>query len=86
MQHPETNIGFPGLCWGKEEQTAYAHVPLMIGIEVSRIPGSPASTGNLVSHVWVDGNGNMSLVLTNWKPWSGLGPDSCGPVPEILEE
>ena len=63
-----------------------AFVPLMTGTEVSPILGIPASVGNLVSHVRADGNGNMSSVLTDWKPWSGLGPDSYGPVPEILRE
>ena len=61
-----------------------APVPLMTGTEVPRIPRIPASEGNLTSHVRVDDNGNMSVVLIDWKPWSGLGPDSRGPVPEIL--
>ena len=40
-------------------------VSLMTGTEVSRILGIPASKGNLVSHVRVDGNRNMSSVLTD---------------------
>ena len=61
-----------------------APVPLMTGTEVSRIPRIPTSEGNPTSHVRVDDNGNMSAVLIDWKPWSGLGPDSRDPVPEIL--
>ena len=61
-----------------------APVPLMTGTEVSRILGILASTRNLVLHVRANGNGNMLSVMSNWKPWFGLGPDSCGPVPEIL--
>ena len=60
------------------------YVLLMTGTEVSRIPGIPASASNLASHVRADGNGNMSVILTDWKPWSGLGPNSRGPIPEIL--
>ena len=63
-----------------------ASVPLMTGTKVSCILGVPTSASNLVSHVRADGNGNMSSVLTNWKPRSGLVPDSHGLVPEILEE
>ena len=63
-----------------------APVPLMIGAEVSRILGILTSEGNLFSHVREDGSGSISSVLTNWKPWSGLGPDSRGLVPEILRE
>ena len=60
VQHPETGTGPFGLHWGENEQTVSAHVPLMIGTEVSHIPGIPASAGNLVSHVQVDGINNMS--------------------------
>ena len=83
MQHPETSTGPSGPHWGEKEQTMFAHVPLMIGTEVSHIPGIPASMGNLISHVRANGHGNMSTVLTDWKPWSGLGPDSRGPILEI---
>ena len=38
-------------------------VPQMTGTEVSRGPGIPASTDNLVSDVQVVGNGNISSVL-----------------------
>ena len=63
-----------------------APILLMFRTEVSCIPGILASEVNLVSHVRADGNGNMSSVLTDWKPWSGLGPDSRDPVLEILGE
>ena len=85
MQHPETDTGRSGQYWGEKEQTASALVPLMIGTKVSHISEIPASAGNLVSYVWADGNGNMSSVLTDWKPWFGLGLDSRGPILEILE-
>ena len=65
MQYPETDISPFGPHWGENEQTVSTPVPLMIGIEVSRIPRIPASAGNLLSHVQADGNGNISLVLTN---------------------
>ena len=84
MQYPETSTGPLGPHWGEKEQTVFMPVPLMTGTEVSHIHGIPASTGNLVSYVRADGNGNMSSVLTNWKPWSGLSIDSRGLVPEVL--
>ena len=86
MPHPETDTGPSDPHWGKKEQVVSEPIPLMIGTEVSRILGIPASAGNLVSHVRADGNGNMSSVLTDWKPWSGLSPDSLNLVPEILME
>ena len=46
MSHPGTDIGSPGPCWGKEEQTASTHVPLMIGTEVFHNFGIPTSVGN----------------------------------------
>ena len=42
----------------------YECVPLMTGTEVPNDPGILASVGNSVSHVQVDGNDNMSPVLT----------------------
>ena len=39
-------------------------VPLMTGTEVSHDPEILASMGNSISHVQVDGNDNMSPVLT----------------------
>ena len=72
MQHPETGIGPSGPHWGEKKHTVSAHVPLMTETEVSRIPGIPASASNLISHVRVDGNGNMSSVLTDWSPGLAL--------------
>ena len=65
MPHPETNIGPSDPHWGEKEQTMSAPVPLMTRTAVSRILRIPASTGNLVSHVRADGNGNISSVLTD---------------------
>ena len=64
MSHSEADTGSSGPCWGKKEHAASVHVPLMTGTEVSRSLGIPTSTGNLVSYVRADGNGNMSSVLT----------------------
>ena len=41
MSHPETDTCSPSLCWGKEEHTESAHVPLMIGTVVSPDPETP---------------------------------------------
>ena len=41
------------------------YVLLMTGIEVSHNSGIPASKDNLVSSVQADGNGNMSLALSD---------------------
>ena len=46
VPHPGTDTGSPGPCWDKEEQIAFAHVPMMIGIEVSYNSGIPASMGD----------------------------------------
>ena len=81
MQHPKTDIGPSSPHWGEKKQTVSAPVPLMTGIALSQNPGILFSEGNLASYVQADGNGNMSSVLTDWKPWSGLSPDSLGPVP-----
>ena len=64
MPHSEADTGSSGLYWGKKEHTASVHVPLMIGTVPSQNPEILASEGNLVSYVQVDGNGNMSSVLT----------------------
>ena len=84
MYHPVPDAGPFGLHWGETKQIVSALVPLMNGIEVSLIPGIPTSASSLVSHAQADGNGNMSSVMIDCKPWSGLGPDSHGPVPEVL--
>ena len=62
MQHPRTDICSPGPCWGKEEQTVSAHVPLMTGVVVSHNSGIPVSEGNPASYVQVDGSNNMSSI------------------------
>ena len=54
-------------------------------------PGILAFEGNPTSYVQADGNEYMPLVLNDWKPWSGLGPDSLDPdsldpILEILME
>ena len=51
MQHPETDTGPFGLHWGKKEQIASTHVPLMIGIAPSQYLEIVASEGNLPSYV-----------------------------------
>ena len=85
MPHLETDTGPSRPHWDEKKQIVSAPVPLMTRTEVSRILGIPASAGNLVSHIRANDNGNMSsYVLSDWKPWSGLGPDSRGLVPEIL--
>ena len=86
MQHPGTDTSPFGPHWGEKEHTTYVHVPLMTGTALSQNPRILAFERNPASHVWADGNGNMLVVLTDWKPWSGFGPDSRGPVPEILVE
>ena len=62
MPHPGTHIGSLGPCWGKERQTAFVRVPLMIGTEVSHKPGIPASVGNPVSCVQAGGSDSKSSV------------------------
>ena len=63
MKHPGTNTVFPGPWWGREEQTASVHVPLMFGTGVSHNPGKPVSEDNPVSCVQAGDNGNMSSTL-----------------------
>ena len=65
MLHPEICTGPSGLHWDEKEQTVSAPIPLMTRTEVSPILGILASTGNLVSHVQADGNGNMSSFLSD---------------------
>ena len=64
MQHPRTDIGSLGPCWGKEEQVASVHVPLMTGTMVSHSSGIPASEGNPVSSVQAGSTGNTLSALT----------------------
>ena len=42
----------------------FVHVPLMTGTEVSHSLGIPTFVDNPVSCAYVNGNGNMSSVLT----------------------
>ena len=65
MQHPGTDTGPSSTHWGENEQTMLVPVPLVTRTEVSRILRIPVSTGNLISHVRADSNGNMSSVLTD---------------------
>ena len=61
-------------------------VPRMTGIALSRNPGILASGGNPASYVQAVGSGNMPPVLPGWKPWSDLGLDGQGLIPEILDQ
>ena len=60
MQHPGTDTISPGPCWGKEEQTTSAHVPLTTGVLVSHNSNIPTSEGNPASYVQANGSNNMS--------------------------
>ena len=60
MQHPVDDISSPSPCWGKEEQIAFAHVPLMIRTMMSHNSEIPASVENPVSYAQADDNGSMS--------------------------
>ena len=64
MQHRGTDAVSSGPHWGEREQTASAPVLLMIGTTLSQNLGILVSESNPTSHVRVDGNGNMSAVLT----------------------
>ena len=65
VQHPETDTDSLGPCWGKEEQTASLHVPLMTKTMVSRNSEIPASEGNLISCVQAGDKGNTSSASTD---------------------
>ena len=66
MSHLETDTCSPGPCWGKEEHTESAHVPLMIGTMVSPDPETPVFEGRSASCVPTDGSGNMSSSQLDW--------------------
>ena len=66
VSHPETDTYSPGPCWGKEEHTESAHVPLMIGTVVSPDPETPISEDSSSSCVPADGSGNMSSSQPDW--------------------
>ena len=61
VSHPGTDTGSPGPCWGKERQTVFAYVLLMIGSEVSHNPGIPTYMGNPISCVQAGGSDSMSF-------------------------
>ena len=67
MQHLATNTFSPSPWWGKEEQTAFVYIPLMIGTEVSHNYGIPTSVDTPASSVQANGNGNMSPTLASCK-------------------
>ena len=60
LSHSETDTCSLVLCWGKEEHTESAHVPLMIGTVVSLDPETLVSEDSSASCVPADGSGNMS--------------------------
>ena len=60
VSHPETDTCSPGPCWGKEEHTEFAHVPLIIRTVVSPDLETLVYVENSASCVTVDGSGNMS--------------------------
>ena len=66
VSHPETDTCSLGPCWGKEEHTDSAHVPLMIGTVVSLDPGTPIFADSFASCVPTDGSGNISSVQLDW--------------------
>ena len=66
VSHPETDTCFPGPCWGKEEHTEYAHVPLMIGTVVSPDPETLVTKDSSALCVPADGSGNMSSSQPDW--------------------
>ena len=64
MQHLGIDTDSLGPCWGKEEQTASVHVPLMTGTVLPHNPRIPASRGNPASYVQANGSNNMSYALS----------------------
>ena len=58
--HHKTDTYSPSLCWGKEEHTEFAHVPLMIGTMVSSDPETLVSGDSSASCVPAGGSGDMS--------------------------
>ena len=66
VSHPETDTYSLGSCWGKEEHTESAHVPLMIETVVSPDPKNLVFADSSASCVPDDGNGNMSSAYPDW--------------------
>ena len=60
VQHLGTDIGSPGPCWGKEEQTASKQIPLTTGAVASHNSKILTFEGNPASYVQADGSGSMS--------------------------
>ena len=68
MQHPGTDPGSFGPCWGNKEQTASVHALLMTGTVVSHNSWIPAFEGNPVLSVQAGGTGNTLSSLANQDP------------------
>ena len=83
MQHPVTDIGSPGPCWGKEEQTASAHVPLTTEAVVSHNSRILAFAGNPASYVQAYGNGNGHRSLLARSLDMDLALMSAAPSPSL---
>ena len=66
VSHPKTGTYSLGPCWGKEEHTEFAHVPLMIETVVSPDPETLVSVDSSSSCVPADGSGNMSSTQPDW--------------------
>ena len=64
MQYLGTNTAFLSPWQGREEQTAFMHVLLMIGTMVSHNSGILASKGNLVSSIQAGSTRNTLSALT----------------------
>ena len=64
MLYFETNNSSSGPYWSKKEQTVSECVSLMTGTVVSHNYRTSTSLGNPLSCAQVNGNGNMSSVLT----------------------
>ena len=86
VSHVETDTCSPGPCWGKEEHTEYAHVPLMIRTVVAPDLETPVSEDSSASCVPADGSRNMSSSQPDWQLGPALGPVGYGPAPETLVE
>ena len=86
VSHPETNTCSPGLCWGKEEHTESAHVPLMIVTMVSLDP-EPLYLRTVPPHVSrLMAVETCHLPSLTGNPGPGFGPIGHGPAPETLME
>ena len=66
MSHPETDTCSLGPCWGKEEHTESAHVPLMVETMVSPDPETLVFADSSASCVPADGSGIMLFSQPDW--------------------